>query len=354
MVATSSMATTSAAFAQAKNPFSVGISEGGGTASGVTGWLLSQQAWFEHRLSVSVRLLHADATAVWPLVALSLLYGIFHAAGPGHGKAVLSSYMVANERALRRGVALSLLAALLQGAVAVVLVGVLALLLHATAEHMKATASLAEQISFAGVATLGLWLVWRKGRSFVRHLRSYTVTGMSTGGAGFLGWPSRAASAMPGLAAYEFGDGLALAGRPSQFECVAVDATHDATCVHCHSVDPVGLDRDGFSIKEAALTVLAAGARPCSGAILVLVFALAQGVFWAGILSVLAMSLGVAVTTAALASVAVLGKSLARRLSSPGSRRAGLLFSGLELAAACAVLIVGIALLLGSRPLGGA
>ena len=102
-----------------------------------------------------------------------------------------------------------------------------------------------------------------------------------------------------------------------------------------------------FSWREAGLTVLAAGARPCSGAILVLVFALAQGVFFAGIASVLAMSVGVAITTGTLASVAVLAKGTARRLVQPGSRSSVLLMSGLELLAAAFVLLAGTALLLG-------
>ena len=57
---------------------------------------------------------------------MSFLYGIFHAAGPGHGKAVISSYMVANEETWRRGVVLSFASALLQALVAVVLVGIAA------------------------------------------------------------------------------------------------------------------------------------------------------------------------------------------------------------------------------------
>ena len=65
----------------------------------------------------------ADGSAVWGLLGLSFLYGIFHAAGPGHGKAVISSYVVANEETWRRGVVLSFASALLQAFVAVAFVG---------------------------------------------------------------------------------------------------------------------------------------------------------------------------------------------------------------------------------------
>ena len=96
------------------------------------------------------------------------------------------------------------------------------------------------------------------------------------------------------------------------------------------------------------MTVLAAGSRPCSGAILVLVFALSQGIFWAGIMAVLAMSAGTAITTGALASVAVLAKGLAIRLGGRQQSRTEILLRGLEFAAACLVLVVGIGLLSGS------
>ena len=69
---------------------------------------------------------------------MSFLYGIFHAAGPGHGKAVISSYLVANEETWKRGVVLSFASALVQALVAVAVVGVAAVLLDATASTMRA------------------------------------------------------------------------------------------------------------------------------------------------------------------------------------------------------------------------
>ena len=330
--------------AQARNPFGVGIAEGGGSTSGVTGWLLAQQGWFEHQLSAGVRAVAQGGSAGWWLAGIGLVYGVFHAAGPGHGKAVLASYMVANERALRRGIVLSALAALLQGAVAVALVGVLALLLHATAQRMKDVAALVEIVSFAGIACLGAWLVWRKGRAFAKLWRADRP---ASSGEPIGAFGAYAAAMAP----FAEGGGrrLAFAGAvPSsgRFTCVAADAAHEPGCA-CHAADPSRLGGARLSWREAGLTVLAAGARPCSGAILVLVFALAQGVFLAGVGAVLAMSLGVAVTTGALASLAVLAKGIARRFTSPGSRAGLLALSGLELGAAVLVLLAGLGLLLG-------
>ena len=78
-------------------------------------------------MSLVTTLMTRDAAGVlllylWLLGGLSFLYGVFHAAGPGHGKVVISSYVLANETQLRRGVTLSVLSALLQSVVAVVFV----------------------------------------------------------------------------------------------------------------------------------------------------------------------------------------------------------------------------------------
>jgi nickel/cobalt transporter (NicO) family protein len=103
-----------------------------------------------------------------------------------------------------------------------------------------------------------------------------------------------------------------------------------------------------FSWRTAILTVFAAGARPCSGAILVLVFALAQGIFLAGVAATFAMSMGTAITTGALATMAVLAKGLATRFLGEGSERGVLAVRALELVAAMLVFMLGASLLMGS------
>ena len=95
---------------------------------GIAGWLLAKQAEFYRMLSGTIRQAKTDGSAVWLLMGISFAYGIFHAAGPGHGKAVISSYLVANEETWKRGVALSFLSAMLQALVAVVVVGIAAAL----------------------------------------------------------------------------------------------------------------------------------------------------------------------------------------------------------------------------------
>ena len=72
-------------------------------ADGLFGWIFAKQAAFYQDFSRIIRAAKTDGSAVWALLGVSFLYGIFHAAGPGHGKAVISSYLVANEETWRRG-----------------------------------------------------------------------------------------------------------------------------------------------------------------------------------------------------------------------------------------------------------
>ena len=63
---------------------------------GVARWVLARQAAFYAVLAGVIRSAKVDGSALWGLMGISFLYGIFHAAGPGHGKAVTSSYLFAN------------------------------------------------------------------------------------------------------------------------------------------------------------------------------------------------------------------------------------------------------------------
>ena len=116
---------------------------------GIVGWILAKQSEFYREMSTTIRAAKSDGSAVWTLLTISFAYGIFHAAGPGHGKAVISSYLVANQETARRGIVLSFASALLQALVAVVLVGICAWLLNATAKTMCGAEKAIEIASYA-------------------------------------------------------------------------------------------------------------------------------------------------------------------------------------------------------------
>ena len=331
-----SSSVASPAFAAAMNnhPFAVGGFEGGGSAQGFTGWLLSMQSTLTHMMSAHIRALNSDPSAFWGLAGLGLAYGVFHAAGPGHGKAVIASYMMASDRALKRGAILAFLAALLQGTVAIAIVGVAALIFNATAQQMNLVADGLATASYAGIAAIGAWLVWRKGRALLTALSQFLERRRAVEGALlFAGAPWRAAP-------------LAMPQSGFRVETPGADIRSEEDCGHSHAPDPSMLG-DNFSWRGALATVAAAGARPCSGAILVLVFALSQQVFLYGVAATLAISLGTAVTTGALAFAAVFAKSLSMRFAAGESTRVIVIARGFEFAAALAVLAFGLALLIG-------
>src|SRR5262249_11551959 len=116
---------------------------------GVLGWVFAKQAEFYRQFSGLIRASKADGGGAWSLLGLAFLYGIFHAAGPGHGKAVISSYIVANDETWTRGVVLSFASALLQALVAVVVVGIAAALLSATAATMGRAVNVIEIVSYS-------------------------------------------------------------------------------------------------------------------------------------------------------------------------------------------------------------
>jgi len=190
--------------------------------------------------------------------------------------------------------------------------------------------------SICAVAAMGLWLVWRKGGALIaalsRHVDRRRAVALAPAYAG-VSWRRPALSLS--AAAYR-------AGPPGG------GAAPIEECGHSHAPDPAQLNGT-FSWREAAGTVVAAGARPCSGAILVLVFATAQGLFAAGVAATFAMAVGTAATTGALAWIAVFAKSAAMRLAAGENSRLALVARGFEFVAALAVLTFGVALLIGSR-----
>jgi ABC-type nickel/cobalt efflux system permease component RcnA len=274
-------------------------------------------------MSSTLRAAKSDGSAVWTLLAISFAYGIFHAAGPGHGKAVISSYLVANGETAKRGIVLSFASALLQALVAVLIVGICAWLLNATAKTMCGAERAIEIASYALIAAFGARLVWTKGGGFFHALQ--------------------APRPMPAMAAAHHHDHDH--GR-RHHDHHHDDHVHDEHCGHSHGPVPSELGGPG-GWRRGFGAIFAVGIRPCSGAILVLVFALAQGLFWAGVAATLVMGLGTAITVATIAVIAVSAKDLARRISAGREGGGALVMRAIEFSAAGLVLLLGVGLLAG-------
>jgi len=318
-------------------------------SDGIIGWMFAKQAEFYRDMSRIIRAAKTDGSAVWTLLGVSFVYGIFHAAGPGHGKAVISSYLVANEETWRRGIVLSFASALLQAFVAVAVVGIAAALLNATAGQMCNTGRVIELVSYALIALVGARLIWVKGKGFLRELRS-------------LGRPLHAVGAAVtpphdhkhhdhahdhhDHAHHDHDHDHAHHGHDHGHHHHDHDHDHGSAWGHAHGPEPEELAGPG-GWQRGLSAIVAVGLRPCSGAIIVLVFALAQGLFWAGVAATFVMGLGTAITVAAIATIAVGFRSAAKQIAVSRSGYGMLALRGIEVGAAVVVLAFGILLFAG-------
>jgi nickel/cobalt exporter len=314
-------------------------------ADGVVGWILAKQAEFYRGLSGLIRAAKADGSAAWGLFGLSFLYGVFHAAGPGHGKAVISSYLVANEETWRRGVVLSFASALLQALVAVAIVGIAAVLLNATAKTMGDAVRWIEIVSYTLIAAVGARLLWVKGRAFLSALHAVIAPRPALAAAGEMVVPVHDHHHDDHHHHHDHHHDHGDAHRHHDHSHRHGDDDASAWG-HAHAPEPEQLAGPG-GWQRGLSAIVAVGLRPCSGAILVLVFALAQGIFWAGVGATFVMGLGTAVTVAALATLAVGAKAIAAKFAETRSGYGSLALRGLEVGAAVLVLAFGILLLMG-------
>jgi nickel/cobalt transporter (NicO) family protein len=345
-----------AAFAQG-GPF--GAPRGGAApappTSGMLGWIFAKQAEFYRQFSGLIRAAKADGSAAWSLFGLAFLYGVFHAAGPGHGKAVISSYLVANEETWRRGVVLSFASALFQALVAVALVGIAAVLLNATAATMKSAVDVIETASYALIILIGLRLFWVKGRAFINAARTLHRPAA-------VGAAVTPADQLHNHHAHDHhahdhhdhhhhhdhahDDHYHHAHGHSHDHAHCDHDDHASAWGHGHAPEPEELAGPG-GWRRGLSAVIAVGARPCSGAIIVLVFALAQGLFWAGVVATFVMGLGTAITVAAIATVAVGAKAWAGHFAQTRSGYGMLAMRGIEVGAAVVIIAFGSLLLAG-------
>jgi nickel/cobalt exporter len=349
-----------AALAQG-SPFGVGAPKSAPATqySGIVGWIMVKQAEFYKSLSGAIRAAKTDGSALWVLFGLSFAYGVFHAAGPGHGKAVISSYVVANRETWWRGVVLSFASAMVQAAVAVAIVGIAAVLLNATAATMKTAVYWIEIVSYLLIIAIGLRLVWAKGRAAIstwRDIHKPKTVGAAATPAHLHdhhdhahAHHDQAAHAHHDHAHHDHAHHDHAHGHDHHHhghDHAHCDHDHGSAWSHAHAPEPSELAGPG-GWKRGLTAVFAVGLRPCSGAILVLVFTLAQGLFWAGVVATFVMGLGTAIMVAAIAVLSVLATHWAERFASARGGYGMLFMRGIEVAAALLITAFGALLLMG-------
>lgn len=267
--------------------------------------LLAWQRDLHRSLTLAMtELAQAPTATTWGvLLGVSFGYGVFHAAGPGHGKAVLATYLASHGGAVRRALGLSFAAALLQGVTAILLVVVLVYLLGWVTRQAMGSVATVEHVSFLLVATLGGWLCWRA----VSQLRvAYAPRHTSS--------PADHAHGSEG---------------------------HHHCCHGAHHIEP----EQALDKRTALMTVLAIGIRPCSGAVLMVGAASLLGNVLLGMAAVLAMSLGTGLTVSLLALATIVARDWARRRLAGQQRQLGQrLAAWLALAGGSVIVVLGLSL----------
>lgn len=329
--------------AHAQSSLGIGANEAVAPSAGLfahfLNWANARQQEFYRTLTGVLKEMREGRMQAWWMVTLSFGYGVFHAAGPGHGKAVISSFMLANDVTLRRGILLSFVSAFIQAAVAIVLMAALFVLLRGSAVNMTNATYVLEVASYALITAFGAWLLWQKLQPRLASLfagrpaASLSAAAVERGHEGHGHAPGEACDHVRG----RFG------GDASRFQSAGMVC---ADCGNSHAPDPSRLVGD-FSWRMAWSAVAAVGLRPCTGALIVLSFAFLNGLYAGGILSVLAMALGTAITVSILAALAVTAKGWAVAIAGEGSAGARI-HAAIEIGGAALVFLLGATLLAAS------
>ena len=271
-------------------------------------WLLTQQAAFQSGMAQSLRGVHGgEGAAFWGLMGLCLAYGFVHAAGPGHGKALLAAYGTARRVPLLKLAGIGFLSAMAQGTAAVFLVLVLAGLAGmGRAGIEQVDRGVLTALSLGATGAVGLWLLWRALTRLARITRQPVVSApLPAPSPRMPAPPSSPASAGPAsalLAATRSGE------KPRAHVFTAPPA--EAPCPDCGAwhLPPAGAMLRAASWREVAALVAAVAVRPCSGALVLLLLTWQMGLLWVGILGTYAMALGTAGVAGGLALALALGR----------------------------------------------
>lgn len=223
-------------------------------------WCLATQITLHRYLVMYLLQLnnHQYAGGLWLLTG-SFFYGVLHAVGPGHGKFIVTTYLSTNQESQTAARVIPFLGSLMQGVSAILFVFILAVGFNLASGDLSESRWCVEKISAFMVGGFGVWLI-------VKAIKTI---------------------------------------KPQKMKITAMRPLS-----HRHS-DDCGCGNHGVGIstqgdwKTRLGVILAIGARPCSGAIMILLFSNALGIVSWGIAAVMTMAFGTALS--------IMGLSLAVR-----------------------------------------
>ncbi len=266
----------------------------------IVAWALDGQQGAQTAMAGALRRLRGgDPAAVGALMAVCFGYGFFHAAGPGHGKLLIGGYGAARQVGAGRLALVALASSLAQAASAILLVGVGLWVVGLGREQMTDLADrLFAPLSFAAIGCVGLWLALRGARGLWRFRAGVVADAHSHAPAHNHAHDQHAHYTAAAHDRHHF-------HSHDHAQNHAHTASHTcATCGHSHAPDPAALAQ-ATGPREVAALILAVAIRPCTGALFVLILTAQMQVFWAGIAGTIAMALGTASVTVAVAFASV-------------------------------------------------
>ncbi|WP_299988344.1 nickel/cobalt transporter [uncultured Ruegeria sp.] len=287
---------------------------GSGGFDHLAAWAAGEQRDFQNQIARALRAARAEQPeAIATLLTVCFAYGFFHAIGPGHGKVLIGGYGLGRQVAFWRLSAISVLSSLGQAVTAVVLVYAGVLVFQMSRESLVGTTEqVMAPISYGAIAAIGLWLIFRALRSFVRRHK----------------------------------------GQPAHSHDHHYHAHHDhdhehgvcSDCGHRHGPTAEEVAQVG-NLREALFLIAGIAARPCTGALFVLILTWQMGIAMVGIAGAFAMALGTAMVTTLVGwtSFGLRGGLLA---SASATRFASVLAPTIELVAGLIIAVIASGLLL--------
>jgi ABC-type nickel/cobalt efflux system permease component RcnA len=252
--------------------------------------LLTFQREANRMIARHMRAIRAGETPV-PLligIALAFAYGVVHALGPGHGKVVVVSYFLSRDARITRGFLMGLQIAACHVLSATVVVALADLLLRQAFGGAPAEVAGVRLASYGLIALIGVAMTGQALRRSYLRRRGVEV--------------------------------------------------RDACCGHGHA-------GHGRPVEQGALS-LGVGLVPCTGAVLILLYALANDILFAGALLVVAIAAGMALTMGALGVLSIVARNaVAARVAGGGRDHGRTLAVVSDYGGALLITLIGAALL---------
>jgi len=228
--------------------------------------------------------------ALWMFLGLSFVYGVVHAVGPGHGKAVVCSYFLSNPGSFVLGALMGNVITFVHMSSAAVAVGIAYVLFSSGMGGFQAASRALQPASYGLLVLMGLFLTARA----VRDVRN--------------------------------------GGLLAETSC-RVNADDVARSAH---------------VKRVLTVSFITGLVPCPGAAVILAFSIGLNIFWAGALALVTMAMGMGLTTTLFAWAAVVARDVTLRISGRNRKIFNRVYAGLSVCGAACIAIFGAALFLGS------